>query len=331
MSASVDGRNLSERGFVRLIFGAVVVTFAMIVIGAVTRVTESGYGCGPYWPSCNGHLIPEFHDMTVVIEFGHRLFALVVGGFTFAVAYQAWKRYRHIPRIFNIAMFAVALFFVQSALGAVTVALYQFWPSGQWASVIIHLGNSMFLLATFLVLWVNARTLTTSAPRTVAIPPSALLLGAALSFLVAMIGGIVAGTNATKACIGWPLCGNEVWPSTQGTLQMLNMLHRLVAGALGVMLILMMIQVRSSTNTLLRGALWTAFAVYMGQAVLGAAVVLVENRDWLVVSRSLHVFGAALTWAAMITASAIAWLQRLPEMKNVRPVGAVTSSVTISN
>ncbi|PJF33943.1 MAG: hypothetical protein CUN49_17340, partial [Candidatus Thermofonsia Clade 1 bacterium] len=51
--------------FLRLTLGAVATTFLMIVIGAVTRVTESGYGCGPYWPSCNGLLIPEFENIAV--------------------------------------------------------------------------------------------------------------------------------------------------------------------------------------------------------------------------------------------------------------------------
>src|SRR3954451_23805720 len=90
----------SELRFDQLALGAAVVTFLMIVIGAITRVSESGMGCGTYWPSCNGHLVPEFKDTATIIEFGHRLFALLVGLFALAVVIQGWRKHRDNPRIF---------------------------------------------------------------------------------------------------------------------------------------------------------------------------------------------------------------------------------------
>ncbi len=68
----------------QLALGAAIVTLLMIVIGAITRVSESGMGCGTYWLSCNGHIVPEFKDAATVIEFGHRVFALLVGIFALA-------------------------------------------------------------------------------------------------------------------------------------------------------------------------------------------------------------------------------------------------------
>src|SRR5260221_13957948 len=97
-------RNSSEsaknRTYTRLALAAAIVTFLMIVIGAITRVSESGMGCGTYWPSCNGHIVPEFKDTATVIEFGHRLFALLVGLFALAVVVRAWRQHRHEPRLF---------------------------------------------------------------------------------------------------------------------------------------------------------------------------------------------------------------------------------------
>lgn len=332
-----------DRGFVRLALGASVVTFLMITIGAITRVTESGYGCGPYWPSCNGHLIPEFHDMTVVWEFGHRVFALIVGAFSLWVTLRAWRDYRRISRIFTPAMIGFLLFFVQSGLGAVTVALYRDAPDLQWLSVLLHLGNSMFLLACYLVVWVNARSLTAGdsvyglsrGTSAMVIPPLELHLGTILSFMVAMVGAAVAGTNAAKACVGYPLCGGEVWPTAQGPLQLLNMLHRLIAGSLGLMLVLMAYQVitsRTGLHRVIRTALFTAGALYLAQAFLGALVVLVNDRDWLVVSRSLHVTFAAATWAAMVTASTVGWLQVSPNVvsKKQTPLTEARSATTSS-
>jgi heme A synthase len=322
-----------DRGFPRLALWAALVTLAMIVIGAVTRVTESGMGCGPYWPSCNGHIIPEFEDMTVVIEFGHRLFALVVGVFTVLVGLRAWRHYRDVPMVFIPSMVAVALFFVQSGLGAVTVALYN-----QWVSVMLHLAVAMLMLAAFLVAWVNARYVEASSPEAligterarIVLPPTEVFLATALSFVVAMVGAAVAGTNATRACIGWPLCDGALWPADQGPLQMLHMLHRLVVGGLGLMLLFMLFQLRAGAGTLMRQALYLAIALFLAQSALGALIVLIDSRELLTAVRAVHVLFAASTWAAMIVASTVAWLQLLPNAeKKALPV-EVSSATTSS-
>jgi heme A synthase len=36
--------------------------FALIVLGALVRITGSGMGCGDDWPLCNGRLIPALDD-----------------------------------------------------------------------------------------------------------------------------------------------------------------------------------------------------------------------------------------------------------------------------
>lgn len=326
---------VTARLFLRMTLGAVATTFLMIVIGAVTRVTESGYGCGPYWPSCNGHIIPEFEDVTVVIEYGHRLFALIVGFFAIGVSLMAWRNYRAQPLLFTPAMLGVGLFFLQSAIGALTVVIYT--QAAHWISVMIHLGNSMFLLAAFIVLYVNGRRvlLPQAAPRTPRfyIPPLQLVLATTLSFMVAMVGAAVAGQSATKACVGYPLCSGEIFPFSQGAPQMVHMLHRLIAGALGILLVMMLWQARTDVSLSLRRALQSAFAIYLAQAVLGASIVLIDDRDWLVIARSLHVFFAAATWAAMIAASTYAWLQRLPNDRTTlaQPPLDVVRSATTSN
>ncbi len=316
-----------DQGFVRLALGAAIVTFLMIVIGAITRVSESGMGCGTYWPSCNGLIVPEFKDTATVIEFGHRLFALLVGLFALAVIVQAWRKYRHEPRIFIPAAAGFALYFVQSGLGAITVAL-----NNEWVSVLLHLGNSMLLLTCYLALWAAARGLGTS-DEGARLPLVEVLFTAVLTFVVAMIGAGVAGNSATKACVGWPLCAGQIWPVEQGPLQVLNMLHRLAVGALGVMLVVLLIQaLRTHVTRTSRNAVIIALALYLIQAALGAAVVLVYGREWLVVVRSLHVTFAAATWAVMVIVSAISWLQ-LPSIRvtasQTGPVGA--SSATISS
>ncbi len=316
-----------DQGLVRLALGAAIVTLLMIVIGAITRVTDSGMGCGTHWPLCNGHIVPEFGSAAVVIEYGHRLFAIPVGLFALVIAIQAWRRHRHEPRILGPALLGLFLFFVQSGLGAITVKL-----SNQWVSVLLHLGNSMFLLSCFLVLWSAARRLGMGEGGA-RLPLVELFLATALTLIVALAGAAVAGNNSAKACVGWPLCAGQVWPNEQGPLQMLNMLHRIAAGSLGVMLVLLLIQtVRGGVNFTSRKILSVALVLYLIQAALGAGVVLIDGPEMLGAVRALHVVFAAATWSVMVIVSTLSWLQ-LPSKSatasQMGPVGA-PSATTLS-
>ena len=62
----------------RVAVTAVVVTYLHLVFGGIVRITGSGMGCGDHWPKCNGSWIPPFTDLTVMIEWTHRLLALLV-------------------------------------------------------------------------------------------------------------------------------------------------------------------------------------------------------------------------------------------------------------
>ena len=78
---SAGGDRDALRGFRRLADLTVASTFALIVLGGIVRVSDSGLGCGPGgsgtegWPLCNGEAIPFFHDTEVIIEFSHRALA----------------------------------------------------------------------------------------------------------------------------------------------------------------------------------------------------------------------------------------------------------------
>src|SRR5579859_4339912 len=308
---SVASATQSDALYTRLALGSAIITFLMIVDGAITRVSESGMGCGTSWPSCNGLLLPEFTDVHTVIEFGHRIFAALVGLCVLALLVRAFQRHRQDPRRFNPAVIAMGLYVLQVILGGLTVGL-----SNAWLTVAPHLANSMFLLGTLLVAWVNARyeAQTTLSPalsptpaegkgvqskyRTLSPSGGISLTGALLATLLALcaalIGAAVAGNFATKACVGWPLCTGEVWPADQGGLQVLNMTHRLLAGALGLVLIYMLIRSRKA-SPLVRRSVYLALGAYIIQAAIGALVALVDPAGWLVVVESLHVAFSAAT------------------------------------
>ncbi len=325
---SVASASQGDVLYTRIALGSAIITFLMIVDGAITRVSESGMGCGTSWPDCNGLLVPDFTRIDTVIEFGHRMLAGLVGLFVLALLIRAFQRHRHDSRRFYPAIVAICLYVLQVILGALTVKL-----SNQWLSVAPHLANSMFLLGTLLVAWVysryegksplspalsptqaggkGVRTDSDSGLESGGISLTGALLATLLALCVALLGAAVAGTFATKACVGWPLCTGEIWPADQGGLQILNMTHRLFAGALGVVLVYLLIRSRKA-SPLVRQAIYMALGAYLIQAAIGALVALVDpsSAGFLVVVESLHVAFAAATWSMMVLVSASVWIQQ---------------------
>ena len=69
----------------KLALAAAAVTYLVVVMGAVTRSTGSGMGCGTDWPLCHG-VLPALSDDPAWIEWWHRVFALLLGVLVAAVA-----------------------------------------------------------------------------------------------------------------------------------------------------------------------------------------------------------------------------------------------------
>src|SRR5919201_5408531 len=85
------------RRFRRLADLTALVTFLLIIVGGVVRVSDSGLGCGPGgsgtkgWPLCGGDVIPLVGDENTLIEFSHRALAAVV---VVLIALLCWQAYR---------------------------------------------------------------------------------------------------------------------------------------------------------------------------------------------------------------------------------------------
>ncbi len=81
-------RDPRER-FRRYAWGLLGYTLAVILFGAVVRITGSGAGCGQHWPSCNGELLQVPHTLKTAIEYTHRATSgisafAIIGLLTFA-------------------------------------------------------------------------------------------------------------------------------------------------------------------------------------------------------------------------------------------------------
>ena len=134
----------------RLAFVTATVMFALIVVGSIVRTTGSGLAC-PDWPLCHGRLIPPL-QFNILIEWFHRLLALVVGLGLLSTAAWTWAHPATRARLGGLAISSIALYLSQALLGALTV-----WKLLDPNVVSGHLAVGLLLFATLLTLGLRAR------------------------------------------------------------------------------------------------------------------------------------------------------------------------------
>src|SRR5207245_7457714 len=197
---------------------AAAVTYALVVLGGVVRVSGSGLGC-PDWPLCHGHLLPPL-QLHVLIEYSHRTVATLASLLIVATALAAWLAVRNRPDLRLGATIAAGLLILQVGLGGITVLLEL--PS---AIVLAHLATAMALLgavcATAAAAWMPEATGTVNDRA----GAHWALAAAGATYLLILTGSLVTATGASSACAAWPLCGGGLSLSLD-RLPLVQLLHR---------------------------------------------------------------------------------------------------------
>lgn len=306
MAIAVGGRfragSIGAEGwFQKLAWATVISVFAMLVLGGVVRVTESGLGCGDDWPLCSGQWLPPL-ESKAIIEYAHRVAAsFLVGPLIAATLVGAWMRYRREPWIFWPSLAALILVIVQALLGAVTVVTEL-----SAHTVMTHLAvGELTLACCVLILIMSYRGGMQSEPPAWAVgragmfPPLSLAAAVAL-FLLLLSGSYLTNTaSATWACPSWPLCSNEwggVFPG--GKLAMIHMAHRYVALITGLLVVYALhLGFRGRTQPqMIRLLSMLALGLFVAQVLAGAGVIWAGfGRD--VELRALHLALASGVWA----------------------------------
>lgn len=206
--------------FHRFVIVTCCLAFAVIVLGAFTRLTDAGLGC-PDWPGCYGRLIvpateaevadPHYLEQRALepekgwMEMIHRYFAGVLGLCILGLAVWAWRRRGRDPgQPVWLPAFLLALVVFQALLGMWTVTLLL-----KPVVVMAHLlgGFATFSLLVLLAL----RT----APRTPTPAQQRWRLAGAVGMLILVtqiaLGGWTSTNYAALSCLDFPTCqGNWV-------------------------------------------------------------------------------------------------------------------------
>jgi heme A synthase len=304
--------------FRRLLNATVLATFALIVIGGVVRVSDSGLGCGPAgsgtegWPLCGGRVLP-FLQQNAVIEFSHRVLATIVVVLIAALALQAFRRLRDQRWLVRGSVAAAVLVLAQAALGGLTVehGLHS-------AFVATHLGLAMLLLGLLIILHRIAQPSESSPPvdgshalRATAAVATVLLFGTIVA------GGYVAGTEgegtpnqpvlgAHLACgEQFPTCLDKFMPFQYGRLVDIQLTHRLFM-YLTAIAVLAMTAVALRRRTRNPGVRERFRPFLLAPLLLAAQILLGALNVWLGKNPALivaHLTLATLLWATVVHAA----------------------------
>jgi len=293
----------------RLAFVTASVMFALIVVGSIVRTTGSGLAC-PDWPLCHGRLIPPL-QFNILVEWFHRLLALVVGIGLLATASWTWARPATRARLGGLAATSIALYLSQALLGALTV-----WKLLDPNVVSGHLAVGLLLFATLLTLGLRARH-AARAPEAAPVRPAGLLpLFATATVAIwaqAVLGGMVSTNHASLACPDWPTCNGRWLPELSGLVG-LQMAHRFGAYLLVALLGWVALRAGSAPDATTRNLGRSLFLLVLAQAAIGVANVLLGIPVWV---SALHLGNAALMLALSIVGTF-----RLATMPAEAPAGA---------
>lgn len=210
----------------KLLLLATVFTLIVVVVGAYTRLTDSGLGC-PDWPGCFGQLTApdsaadiaraeqrfpgaEIDSTKGWIEMIHRYLAGILGLLILAIAVTAWMQRLRAPAPGAaastdspwLATAVVGLVGVQAMLGMFTVTMLL-----KPAIVTLHLLGGMLILSVLFRMTIGEFV---DRDR-VAIDRAARLapwMAGGIALLVGQIalGGWVSTNYAALTCLDFPTC-----------------------------------------------------------------------------------------------------------------------------
>jgi len=205
-----------------LILVALILTFAVVSLGAYVRLSDAGLGC-PDWPGCYGKLTPHHAADAINAELAerpdgpvshakawkemvHRYAAGTLGVLVLGIAMLGWLKRRETMGGPGLPLLLLGLIVFQALLGMWTVTQLL-----KPLVVTAHLLGGMATLSLLLWLWLRERGQSRHAyfARGDHLR-SAAALGLVLVLMQIALGGWVSSNYAALACTDYPLC-QGVW------------------------------------------------------------------------------------------------------------------------
>ena len=262
---------------------SLVANCALIVTGAVVRLSGSGLGC-PTWPKCDQAYVPKGVDSYhPLIEFGNRLLTFVLIALAIAVLVAAYRTHAS-RRVKLLSWYALAGLPLQGVVGGITV-LTQLNP---WV-VALHLLLSIWLIV------VCTRLVRAIAGSPVEALPEGLRRLVQLLFWVMMVviwlGTVVTGAGPHAGDHGAQRNGLEILSVAR--------LHALFVWVVVGLTLILLVQASRRDFALTRKYLLVLLGAVLLQGAIGYAQFFLGVPVGLV---ALHMVGIAAVTVA------VAWL-----------------------
>lgn len=257
----------------RLAFICMLLTYFLIVFGGYVASSNSGMGCGPEWPLCNGEVVPVLKGATL-IEFGHRVIGALLGILSLVLFVKLFRSKEE--QVVRLAAFSMlGLLIIQILLGGIVVV--RDLPS---IIITIHLIIAFAFLACLIWIW-RYPGFQNQASRVAYITEKAQTAAIHLNILLILLtctlafGAYIKHESFGMAC-GWLGCRQTFFPSS--TPGLLQTLHRGLAGISAVYILFLTYWSfskkwgRSLQKRLLLGALTVLFQLVIGAAVIETSI-----------------------------------------------------------
>jgi heme A synthase len=282
--------------FARFAWCVLAWNIAVVLWGALVRITGSGAGCGNHWPDCNGQFTPNATAATL-IEYTHRAMTGLDSVLVLALvvwAFRAWPR-RHPVRL-GAALSGVFLV-TEALIGAALVKLEHVArnaSTGRGYSLSTHLINTLTLLACL------ALTAWWSTGRPAIRARGKAARSAAISLAVVMVLG-VSGAIAALGDTLYPAqslaagLANDFDPAAS-ILVRLRLLHPALAVCTAAWLLFYGVSSGRRVPGVRRAA-WIMLGLLGAQVLAGATNLLLLAPGWM---QLVHLLLADLLWISLV-------------------------------
>ncbi len=331
----------------------VAAALVIVVAGGTIRILDAGESC-PDWPTCFGtwgfsidedqqaawwadH--PEatedtrgadhrYTELEIFSEWVHRLLVGIVAlpVAINALMMHAWRK-RYGRRVRNVAVLAGVLLVMQATAGALTVV----FDNRDW-TVALHLGLATVWIAALLHQWLLMRIVEGATwpmlglsavhraanGRRLDAAAGAVLL---LLLLGAWVSSTAPGAQYNQACSvgfpdGWPACRGQLLPDADGPGVIVQMIHRVGALLVGVILILggsraRAAALRDGVEPSIARAMDLTAGLWFGNLLVGAGYIVFADAEGF--PEGLSLLHLLLGVAAALTAISAALLLRVPD------------------
>lgn len=278
----------------------------VIIWGVFLRASKSGDGCGQYWLTCHGEVIPSAPQLKTVIEFSHRIMSGLDFFVVLILVIWAFKKFNRSDQVRRFAAVSFVFIITEALIGAglvltgntavaLTVAR-PFWAIG-------HLINTFILLAALsLTAWLA------SGGKRIRLANQG---NAFLLMIAAVVGMLLIGASGSLAALSSMLFPVETlaeglkqdFAGTSHALLRLRISHPILSILIGVFLIFLAGRIKKDApeTKWLKNFANAHIGLVLFQLLFGAATLFMLAP---IVMQLGHLFLADSIWITFILMSA---------------------------